>query len=113
MDVSTTQLGATVSSAAPSSTMTQPRTCGIQLRAVVRLGLGIRERKLSPSQELGSQNLCGKGSGWNQNSNREGLELMLYHWDRMTYTLLCSQPVTVTLWALKMAVVVIPMMTLC
>lgn len=54
MAVSTTRLGATASSAGPSSTMTQPRTCGIQLRAVVRLGLGTRERKLSLRQELGS-----------------------------------------------------------
>lgn len=33
MDVSTTQLGATVSSADPSSTVTQPRTCGTLLCA--------------------------------------------------------------------------------
>lgn len=33
MDVSITQLGATVSSVGPSSTVTQPKTCGIQLCA--------------------------------------------------------------------------------
>lgn len=40
MDVSITQLGATVNSVGPSSTVTQPKTCGIQLCAAVRLGLG-------------------------------------------------------------------------
>lgn len=50
MGVSTTQLGATASSAGPSSTVTQARTCGIQLRAVVRLGLGMREGKRRLSQ---------------------------------------------------------------
>lgn len=35
MAVNTTRLGATASSAGPSSTVTQPRTCGIQLRAVL------------------------------------------------------------------------------
>lgn len=64
MDVSTTQLGAIVSSAGPSSTVIQPGTCGIQPCVVVRLGLGMRERKLSLGQKLGSQNLCGKGLGW-------------------------------------------------
>jgi hypothetical protein len=54
MGVSTTQLGAIVSSAGPSSTVTPPRTCGTQLCAVVRLGLGMREGKLSLRQELGS-----------------------------------------------------------
>lgn len=47
MDASTTQLGVTVSFAGPSSTGTQPRTFGILLCAVVRLGLGMRERRLS------------------------------------------------------------------
>lgn len=41
MDVSTTQLGATVRSADPSSTATQPRTCETQPCAAVRLGLGV------------------------------------------------------------------------
>lgn len=54
MGVSTTQLGATVSSAGPSSTVTQARTCGIQLRAVVRLGLGFEGEKAAPESELGS-----------------------------------------------------------
>lgn len=54
MGVSTTRLGVTASSAGPSSTGTQPRTCGTQLCAVVRLELGMREGKLSPSHELGS-----------------------------------------------------------
>lgn len=35
MGVSTTQLGATASSAGPSSTVTPPRTCGTQLCAVL------------------------------------------------------------------------------
>lgn len=47
MDVSTIQLGATVSSADPSSTVTQARTCGTQLCAAVRLGLGMGEGRLS------------------------------------------------------------------
>lgn len=84
MDVSTTQLGAIVSSAGPSSTAIQPRTCGIQLCAVVRLGLGMRERKLSLGQELGSQNLCGKGLGWKQKRNRGRLKTHSGPWDRMT-----------------------------
>lgn len=35
MGVSTTRLGVTASSAGPSSTGTQPRTCGTQLCAVL------------------------------------------------------------------------------
>lgn len=46
MDVSITQLGTTVSSADPSSTVTQPRTCGTQLCAAVRLALSMREGML-------------------------------------------------------------------
>lgn len=85
-DASTTQLDATVSFAGPSSTGTQPRTFGIRPCAVVRLGLGMRERKLSLSQELGSQNWCGTRTGLG-----EGLGRVLCHWDGVTlYSLLFS-----------------------
>lgn len=43
MDVSTTQLDATVSSADPSSTVTQPKTCETQACAAVRLELDMGE----------------------------------------------------------------------
>lgn len=55
MDVSITQLGAAVNSAGPSSTVTQPRTFGIQPCAVVRLGLGMGEGVLGLGWELGAR----------------------------------------------------------
>jgi hypothetical protein len=67
MDVSTTQLGTTVSSAGPSSTVTQPRTCGIQLCAAVRLGLGQGQgREVEPNLGTGKSDCCTgcKEFGW-------------------------------------------------
>lgn len=55
MGVSTTQLGASVSSADPSSTVTQPRTCETQPCVAVRLELDMGEGRLILGYELKCQ----------------------------------------------------------